>query len=189
MISTRVIVATICVSAAGVLPAAEGNARDIVVTFDEGHFSKPTNPEGRKYSALVSVWRCNPGLEVLGTFRGSTLPSPYWVYRDVDGNPIDIDGRLHDVFVKLAAQDLESVGLHGLRPLLSLFREDNKYPIVASGSFSFKLVRHVKYSPRALLVGDGDFVPTLNQNPNQAAFGWVAILCGGCRAQRLRRSY
>ena len=95
----------------------------ITVTFYEGHFEQGPTDEASKYSALVSVWRCSPGFQELGQFRGSTLPNPYWVYKDAIGKPFDIDGRLHDVFQHLDAWDLESIGLGGIRPLVQIFRE------------------------------------------------------------------
>ena len=56
----------------------------ITVTFYEGHFQEAGADGASKYSALVSVWYCTPEFKELGQFRGSTLPNPYWVYRDLN---------------------------------------------------------------------------------------------------------
>lgn len=143
-------------------------ANDVTVRFIEGYYKEDSSGASSKYSALVSVWRQSTnGYENLGSFRGSTLPNPYWVYKDSDGNPFDIDGRLHDIFNKFDSLDLESMGLGGLRPLVSVFKEDKKYPIIMSGIYKFKTVKHNRYNPRALILEEGGFVPTFNANPNQ----------------------
>src|SRR5262245_21771513 len=92
---------------------AEGS--HIFIQFTEGYYQDDAGQEGSKYSAHVSVWQCEP-FKKLGYFRGSTLPNPYWVYKDSNGKPFDIDGQLHDVFNNLDKSDLDSLGLGGLRP-------------------------------------------------------------------------
>lgn len=116
------------------------DADRIMVTFYEGHFQQASTDSESKYSALVSVWRCNPDFQELSRFRGSTLPNPYWIYKDAVGKPFDIDGQLHDVFSRLDASNLEAIGLDGLRPLVKVFQEDKRYPIVKSGRYDFTVV-------------------------------------------------
>src|SRR5512143_3511792 len=68
--------------------AAPASAGDIYsVVFSEGYFPD-TNSAADKFGALVIVRRTScigcPGVE-LGRFRGSTLPNPYWDYKNPRG--------------------------------------------------------------------------------------------------------
>ena len=167
-----------------------------VIYFIEGYYEKKDiSPLDDKYCTLVNVYIAKPyyagsGDEKItilhndnsttGAFelqqkgssvRGSTLPNPYWYYKDESGKAIFVDGKLQEVFDNFSKMKLEEIGLEGLRPLVDLFQDDKKWPIVAAGIYSFDVIDTTKWNGsynRALKINKGYFVPTVNKNPNRS---------------------
>lgn len=165
-----------------------------VIYFIEGHYEKTdSNPLDDKYCALVNVYVATPyagscgekiailksdnsttgafELQLMGSVRGSTLPNPYWYYKDEDGKAVFIDGKLQQVFENFSKMKLKKIGLGGLRPLVDLFKDDKEWPIVSAGIYSFDVKDTSRWGgrySRALKVNHGLFVPTVNNNPNQS---------------------
>ena len=56
-----------------------------------------------------------------------------------------------------------------MKPILEVYNEDKKWPIIASGEYTFDVDHLMSWTsqPKALIINGGAFVTTVNPNPNQ----------------------
>lgn len=136
--------------------------------MSEGYY--PQN-ENSNFGAIVIV-RKSPcrdcAGEELGRFKGSTLPNPYWYYKDSNGNALWKDGKIQPLFELLRYEakdvDLSYWGLQSIEPILHLFNEE--WPIIISGEYSINVLYSSKLG-KALIVNNGKKVRTENPNYNK----------------------
>jgi hypothetical protein len=145
------------------------NASDIYsVVFSEGYY--PNNGTGN-FGAIVIVRKSqcrNCAGEELGRYRGSTLPNPYWYYKDSKGNALWKDGEIQSLFEALRKDaqgiNLSYWGLESFEPILNLFKEE--LPVVSSGEYSTNVKNSQKLG-KALIVNNGSKIRTENPNPTK----------------------